>query len=138
MNYVAIAAGAIVPMILGFIWYHPKAFGNVWMKGAGLTEEDVEGGSPMIYVGALLLAAVVSYGMSRYAGHTEEGMSQFVHGMFHGVMPALLIAAPVLASNALFEKKSIQHILINAAYWTLTLAVMGGTVYALTPPNPVG
>lgn len=130
-----IAAGAIVPMILGFIWYHPKVFGNVWAEGAGLSEDDLKGGNPMMMVGALVLATVVSYGMSRYAGHTEEGMSQFVHGMFHGVMPALLIAVPVLASNSIFEQKSIKHILINAAYWTLALALVGGTVYALTPPN---
>ena len=101
-----IAAGAIIPMILGFIWYHPKVFGTVWANGAGLSEEDLKSGNPMIMVGALILAGVVSYSMSRYASHTEPGMSQFVHGMFHGLLPAM-VAVPVLASNALFEQKSI-------------------------------
>ena len=133
-----IAAGAIVPMILGFIWYHPKVFGTAWMKAVGLTEEDMKGGNPMIMVGALVLAAVVAYGFTAYAGHTEPGMSQFVHGMFHGIMPALFVAVPVLISNSLFEKRSMNHILINAAYWALALALTAGTVYALTPPTPAG
>ena len=136
MNWLAILAGAVVPMILGFIWYHPKVFGTAWMDAMGMSEEERnQKPNPMLMVGALALAAVVSYGFSRYAGHTEEGMSQFVHGMYHGIMPALMLAVPVLISNSLFENRSTKHILINAAYWALALALTAGTVYALTPPN---
>ncbi len=136
MNWIAILVGAIVPMVLGFIWYNPKTFGTAWMDAMGMSEEERnEKPNPMIMVGALLLAAVISFGLSRYAGHTEEGMSQFVHGMYHGLMPALFIAVPVLISNSLFEKRSTKHILINAAYWIVALALMGGTVYALTPAS---
>lgn len=37
MNFVAIIVAALVPMIIGFIWYHPKVFGNTWMQVAGMT-----------------------------------------------------------------------------------------------------
>jgi Protein of unknown function (DUF1761) len=43
MNFVAILVSAIVPMIVGFIWYSPKLFANVWMKESNLTEEDLKG-----------------------------------------------------------------------------------------------
>ena len=88
MNYVAIIAGAISIMLLGWIWFNPKVMGKSWMAEAGVTEEDMKGGNPMIMVGALLMAGVLAWALSRYAGHTEEGMSQFVHGMYHGFMPA--------------------------------------------------
>lgn len=133
MNYVAIAVGAIIPMIMGMIWYHPKVLGTVWMKELGFTEEDAKMDNPLLMVGALALAGVISYAMSRYAGHTEEGMHQFVHGMFHGLMPALYYVVPVLGSKAIFEKNSMKSFLIAAVYWTLTLTLMGGAVYALTP-----
>jgi hypothetical protein len=34
------AIAAIVPLILGFIWYHPKVFGTAWMNATGLTQEE--------------------------------------------------------------------------------------------------
>lgn len=136
MGYVAILAGAILIMILGFVWFHPKVFGKSWMKGAGLTEEDMKEVNPVIMIGALLMAGVIAWAMSRYAGHTEPGMSQFVHGMFHGFMPAIMYVAPVLVSKGLFEKKNLGWILTGAVYWVLAITLVGGVVYALTPPNP--
>ena len=133
MNYVAMLVGAISVMVLGAIWFHPKVMGTSWMKGAGLSEEDVNETNPMTYVGALLMAGVIAWAMSRYAGHTEEGMNQFVHGMYHGFMPAIMYVAPVLVSKGLFEKKSLPWILSGAVYWVLALSIVGGLVYAITP-----
>jgi len=133
MNYVAIIAGAISVMALGFIWFHPKVLGESWMKGAGLTEDDMKSPNPMVMVGALLMALVIAWAMSRYAGHTEPGMSQFVHGSYHGLMQALMFVAPVLISKGLFEKKSMSWILSGAAYWVLAITLLSGIVYALTP-----
>jgi len=133
MNYLAILAGAISIMILGWIWFHPKVLGQGWMRGAGLTEDDVKPVNSMIMVGSLLMAGVLSWSLSRYADHTEEGMSQFVHGLYHGFMPAITLVAPVLISKGLFERKSLSWILTGAAYWVLAITLVGGIVYALNP-----
>lgn len=133
MNYVAIAAGAILIMVLGMIWFHPKVMGASWAKGAGLSDEDLKEMNPMTMVLALLMAAVISWSLAKYASHTEEGMSQFVHGMFHGVMPALTLVAPVLVSKGLWEKKDMSWIISGVAYWVAAFTLVGGVVYALTP-----
>lgn len=57
---------ALVPMVIGFIWYNPKVFGNAWMKAANLSQEDIEGGNmPLIfglsYVFSLILAFMLNY-----------------------------------------------------------------------------
>ena len=133
MNYVAILVGAVIIMALGWIWFHPKVMGQKWMTGAGLTEDDMKSPNPMIMVGGFLMALVLSWAASRYATHTEEGMSQFVHGMYHGLMPALLYVAPVLISKGLFEKKSLDWIILGAVYWVIAITLASGAVYALTP-----
>ncbi|MFK8102134.1 MAG: DUF1761 domain-containing protein [Saprospiraceae bacterium] len=133
MNYVAIIAGAISVMVLGMIWFHPKTFGEAWRKGAGLSEDELNSFDPMAIIGGLLMACVIAWASSRYAGHTEEGMSQFVHGMYHGFMPAIMYVAPVLVSKGLFEKKSLGWILMGTVYWVLAISVVSGIVYALTP-----
>ena len=133
MNYVAIIAGAFSVMLLGWIWFNPKVLGTPWMKEVGLTEDDMKNANPMTMVGALLMAVVIAWAFSRYASHTEEGMSQLVHGMYHGVMTALLFVAPVIVSKSLFEKKSLSWILIVAGYWVLAITILSGIVFALTP-----
>jgi len=45
MNVYAILVAAIVPMVLGFIWYNPILFGNVWMRESGITEEKMKSGN---------------------------------------------------------------------------------------------
>jgi hypothetical protein len=133
MSYLAIILGAVAVMILGFIWFHPKVFGQSWMQGADLTEEDMKTPNPMIMVGGLLMALVISYATSKYASHTEPGMSQFVHGLYHGFMPAIFYVAPVLVSKGLFEKKNLGWIITGAVYWVIAISLVGGIVYALTP-----
>jgi hypothetical protein len=41
INYYAVAAGAIISMVVGALWYGPL-FGNVWMKIIGVDASDIE------------------------------------------------------------------------------------------------
>jgi hypothetical protein len=51
INPAIAAATALIPLIMGFIWYNPKVFGNAWMVGAGLTEERAKGGNMFLIFG---------------------------------------------------------------------------------------
>lgn len=41
INYIALAASSIIPLIIGIIWYHPKFMGITWRREAGITEEKI-------------------------------------------------------------------------------------------------
>lgn len=56
---VTVLAGAIIPTIVGMIWYNPKVMGNVWMKEAGLTPEDAKGVSMAKAVSLSMLASII-------------------------------------------------------------------------------
>ena len=59
-----IPVAALVPMIIGFIWYHPKVMGNTWMKVAGMTDEKIKSGNmPLIFVISYLLACLLASSM---------------------------------------------------------------------------
>jgi hypothetical protein len=50
INRLGQLVAALVPMLIGFIWYNPKVLGNVWMKAADMTDEKVKGGNvPVIF-----------------------------------------------------------------------------------------
>ncbi|MCB0524658.1 MAG: DUF1761 domain-containing protein [Saprospiraceae bacterium] len=140
-SYLAIVLAALIPMVLGYIWYHPKVLGTAWMNSLGITEEKLkEGNMGMIMGLAFALALFLAWRMNAYASHTEPGMSQFVHGFFHGAYSMGLPAAVVLVSNGLFQRNTATNLIINALYWILALGLMGSFLYSVAAPEaaPVG
>lgn len=128
-NWLSIVVGALVPMVVGFIWYHPRVFGNAWMTSIGKTEEDLESGNMAVTMGvSYLLSAMLAYMLSMYVGFHDPAEQVFTHGAFHGGMLAVFVGVPVLATNSLFEQKNWTNIIINAVYWIITVALMGGVI----------
>ena len=41
INFLIILVAAIIPMILGMLWYSNTLFGKAWMKAAEVTEEKL-------------------------------------------------------------------------------------------------
>lgn len=52
----------------------------------------------------------------------------FQHGMFHGVLSGIFFILPIVAVNALFERRSAKYIFINAGFWTVCAMLMGGII----------
>jgi hypothetical protein len=64
--------------------------------------------------------------MSKYG--TE--FRTFKHGALHGFLTGLFVFLPIMATNALFERKSWKYILLNVGYWTVCAMIMGGIISA--------
>lgn len=43
VNFLAVLVAALIPLVIGFIWYNPKVFGKVWMEAADMSKEKMEG-----------------------------------------------------------------------------------------------
>ena len=55
INFLVAALAALVPLVMGFIWYNPKTFGNPWMKAAEVTEEKMKGANMPLMFGLTYL-----------------------------------------------------------------------------------
>ncbi len=156
LNIYAILAAAVSALVVGFIWYNPKVFGNAWMQAAGLTEDQLKAGNmAKIFALALLFAFLLASALPALVVHQMGALSltggdsskalqsysdfmtdygnnfrTFKHGVLHGVIAGIFIALPILGTNALFERKSAKYIFINAGYWIVTLGIMGGIICA--------
>ncbi|MCB0643638.1 MAG: DUF1761 domain-containing protein [Phaeodactylibacter sp.] len=162
MNILALAVAALIPLLVGFVWYSDKVFGKAWQNAAGLKTEDLEGANMAVIFGgtlvlSFLLAVAVQFGVVHqmhigsllasdpdfadtsselyqwYQGFMADHGSKhrtFGHGVFHGIFLAVMLALPVIAINALFERKGIKYVALHAGYWILTIALMGGVVSA--------
>ena len=158
-NFYPILASGIITLIAGFVWYHPKVFGTIWMREAKLTEEELSKGNMLkifgltyiysLFIGMMMMPIVIhQFGAMGMIGGASPDVAQtesyikfmseygnayrtFKHGAFHGCMTGLFFVLPLIAVNGLFERKSWKYILINGGYWVLTLTIIGSLICGL-------
>ena len=154
INWIAILLASLSTLVVGFIWYNPKVFGNIWMKEAGLNEENLKGtnmfkmlGCSFIYAfmmsiilqmltihqfGALgMVGGDPSKALPSYnAFMTDYGTAfrTFKHGALHGFMTGLFLAFPLIGTNALYERRSFKYVLVTGGFWIICFMIMGGII----------
>ena len=132
-NMLSVAIAALVPMIMGFIYYHPKVMGSAWMKANGFTADNVTPPKPIWYLVALLLSFMLSFRLcidvtAQGQDVAPDGHSYitFQHGIAHGIINTIFILLPVLGTLKIFERRSWSWLFVNLGYWGITLMIMQG------------
>lgn len=59
LNFPIIFLAALMPMLVGFIWYHNKVFGKSWMSINGFTEEQLKTGNMAVIFGVSYLFSIM-------------------------------------------------------------------------------
>jgi hypothetical protein len=85
------AIAALIPLIIGFIWYNPKVFGTAWMKGAGLNPDNMKGGN-------MILVFLLTYVFSFFVALSLTFITIHQFGLQSLVMPEQggVVASPEL------------------------------------------
>ncbi len=155
LNYWLILVTGLIPIIIGFIWYNPKVFGQKWMDIVGITEESMRGANMMLifslsYLFGCMLSLALHVTVIHQMGvvsvmdgdKTAESAAYlknfleiygsrfryFGHGIIHGVMTAIFIALPVIGVNALWNRKSAKYVFIHVGYWVICMGLIGGVL----------
>jgi hypothetical protein len=158
ISFGILGLAALVPMVIGFVWYGPLFgktwMEEMGFTEASLKEANMFVIMGLSLVLSFILAIMVQVlvihqlgvlGTLMPSGATEltgeslqlyndimakygDAHRSFKHGVLHGALGGTFIALPIVAIQALFERKSAKYIFINAGYWVLTLALMGGII----------
>lgn len=160
INFLIIALSALVPTVIGFIWYHPKVLGTIWMQETGVTMESGKSmNMPVVMIVSYVLSFLMGMSLnfivnhqfglfsmlqnvpdlanpdSEVAKHVKFLMDNygtnfrtFKHGALHGTITGIFLVLPIVATGAMFERRSGKYIALTAAYWIITLAIMGGLI----------
>jgi len=141
INWLAIIVAAIVPSIMGAIYYGPL-FEKQWLSSLGKTKEEMEPSNMAVTYGLALLMAVLvamSLKMTIELVHKDLNSSgglifgsfhTFGHGALHGALLCTSFVVPIIVSLSLFQKTSGKNIILNIVYWTICFAIMGGILDA--------
>lgn len=127
VNYMAIAAAAIINMVLGFVWYGPL-FGKPWMKMMGYSKEDMEkakksGMMPKLYATAFVGAVVMAYVLTHFV--QLGGAMAAMDGAMVGFWIWIGFIATTTLSGLLWEQKPFNLYLLNNGYYLVLLLVNG-------------
>jgi hypothetical protein len=124
LSWIAIIAAAAAGFVVGGIWYGPL-FGKAWMAEHGCTEEELkEGNFTLIYGATFVLSIVSAIFLGHLLAHFGEMSARSTMMISVGV--ALGFVVPAIGTNYLFSRASVKLFAIDAGYWLLFYAAMGG------------
>ncbi len=157
-NWYMFLVSALIPLAVGFIYYHKAVFGKAWMNVNGFTDESMEGANMgVIFAATFFLGCLFSFFLSSLVIHQggvfsmlapevmtsgsaeqiffNETMAKyghtgrsFFHGAIHGIMTSVFFVLPIIAINALFERRGWKYIFLHFGYWLICLILMGGLI----------
>lgn len=141
VNWLSLILAAIVPTVVGMIFYSKPLFQKPWMESIGMTEEKMKSANmAVISVISLVTSFLIAFFLLNFNNGPgqEAQFDTFGHGATHGLMLTLFLIMPVLVSKGLYEQVSWKGILLGVLYWGITLALMGGIVDVMNEwPNEI-
>ncbi len=137
VNILAIIVAGLIPSIVGAIYYGPL-FGKAWRASLGKTEEELKPSIPALaYGGSMLLSIFLASSLNFTIGLVHKDVNDagelfinsnftFGHGALHGALIGFTVLMPVIVSLGIFHKLSWKTNAMNAIFWIICLAIMGG------------
>jgi len=120
INWLAVIASALSSFMLGGLWYS-ALFAKPWMKAAGLTQEQVNGGNKaLIFGGTFVLALIASATFALFLGRVDA-----TTGALYGLCAGAFWVATSFGSTYLFERRPLSLFLINGGYRALQFTLIG-------------
>jgi len=158
-NWFIIPIAALVPLILGLIWYHPNVLGTklAQITGEPPVKNRSIGKMALIYLFSILLAYILTLmsvhqsaifqlflmdpelanANSEYNVFINNFMEtygdrhrSFGHGLIHGAEAGLMLGLAFLGITTLLQNKPFKIIWIHLIFWILCCSLMAGLTCA--------
>ena len=157
-KFLPLVWASLSTVLVGWIWYHPKVFGSIWMKesgvkmGEGSKNMAVMVGGSVVY--AFLISTVImglsihqmgAFGMigggsgdvnnpayKAFMAEFGTAFRTFKHGALHGAIAGLFFALLVIGTGALYEGRSFKYTLVTGGFWVVACSIMGAIICGLS------
>lgn len=127
INWLAVITATVSTFIVGFFWYSPMLFGNIWMKEMGLEPEKMEKRNmPLIFGTAFVLSFILALTLAYFL----QGPADLSAGLKLGAIAGIGFSATITGIHYLYERKTIKLYLINVGYNLVMFLLMGAIIGA--------
>ena len=124
LNYIGVVAGAILSMVLGFLWYGPL-FSKPWAALAGLGPEKIESAKSKMgvtYSFTFVLALITSLVMQDVV--RVFGIITIQEALTLGFVLWAGLSGAAFFMNGTFEQKPLRLILIDSGYYLVQFVML--------------
>jgi hypothetical protein len=125
-NWLIVFVAALVPLLMGFIWYHPKTFGTQWMKLNHFTEAELQKGNMALIFGlTYLLSLFLSVGLSGIVIHQSsiESLFTFREGDTEAAKQAMTALAETIRADYSDRYRSFGHGALHGGLAAIMIAL---------------
>lgn len=135
VNWLAVVLAALSTMVVGFVWYSPKVFGNQWEKMVHLDKKKAKEGATRAIVITLLVSFVSAYVLA----HVAFLSNNFFHNSF--LQDSLATAfwvwlgftAARFVTHDAFEGRRQRLTFLNISHELVTFLTMGLIIGLMGP-----
>lgn len=128
VDYLAVVIATVAVMALGFIWYSPVLFGNLWSNQLGKKKDDMSNGGPLTYGLTALTALIGSWILALLL--TLEDETSLASGIAVGLLLGIAVSVKI-GMNYLFEGRKLGLFLITTGYHLVSLLIAGLIIGAM-------
>jgi hypothetical protein len=128
INWLAVLACVIVSFAVGFVYFSPKVFFDMWWKALGKTGQPGSGGMGLTWGLTTVASVVQAVAMALLVPVLGERMPGGVNAM-NGALTGFMLWLPFMAATSLTNRLFAQHGLkvwaIEAGNHLIVLVLMG-------------
>jgi hypothetical protein len=122
INLLAVLAAAAVVMLVGWIWYLPKVFGDAWSDLTGANLKPASRWLPVGVLGNFLLALVLALIVNlAHAGSV-------VDGLFIGILVWLGFVVTLEIDRLVWEKIPFNLFMVRTGNYLIGFALAGAVL----------
>lgn len=128
LDWGSIVIAIIASMALGAIWYHPKMFGEKWMKANKLRQKDLEEGQAKAMAVAIVRAAVLAFVMYHFIYYVDNFYSDntwLENSLLTALFSGLGFAWITMKMHDIFEGKSHTAMAVNIGFEVVDFMLVG-------------
>lgn len=126
-NWWAILVAVVAANVIGAVWFMPKLFGRRWMLEVGISEADVQGGTPkgpllLTVLSSVVLAITLAWLNGVY--NTASLGDGVLVGLAVGIGVMVMASVPHYA----FQMRTPMHFAIDMGHTVVVIVVMSAII----------
>ncbi len=123
VNVLGVVLSVIASMLLGFLWYRPRAFGTAWARLAGVRPDAMKSATGRAIAINAFLLLFLALALSEVLSWVRPASA--LEGLQIGLFLGIGFVATTVGTMYLFSGKTLRLFLIDVGYQVIVFGLMG-------------
>jgi hypothetical protein len=123
LNWFAVLVATFIYFLLGALWYSPVMFAKTWMKLRNLSEDEIDGPNPVIFLYSFILQLIAVISLALFIAAMNAGEAG--HGAVIGFGAGAGILFTLAGTTGIFSELKMKLHFIDNGYHVLGLTIAG-------------